>query len=106
MDSFGVSQWVQLIVTLLTIGVGGAWVVGSIKTTTAVLSSKIEQLGDAIKSLQQICANTIMDHHALADRVSKLEYKTEYLERHSDGGSAGTPQPPATREARDSSGRG
>jgi len=99
MNSFGVSQWVQLITTLLTIGVGGAWVVGSTKTTTAVLSAKIEQLAEAIKSLQQTCANTITDHYALADRVSKLESKTEYLERQGGGRPAGMPQPTATQDA-------
>jgi prefoldin subunit 5 len=77
MDSFSVSQWVQLIITLTTIAIGGVWVVGSIKTTTAVLSSKIEQLGKAIESLQGVCQAMTADHHALVDRVSRLETKME-----------------------------
>jgi prefoldin subunit 5 len=77
MDSFSVSQWVQLLITLTTIAIGGVWVVGSIKTTTAVLSSKIEQLGKAIESLQSVCQSMAADHHALVDRVSRLETKME-----------------------------
>mgnify|MGYP004447368495 CR=1 FL=1 len=77
MDSFSVSQWVQLIITLVTIAIGGVWVVGSIKTTTAVLSSKIEQLGKAIESLQGVCHSMTTDHHALADRVSRLEARLD-----------------------------
>jgi prefoldin subunit 5 len=77
MDNLDVSQWVQLVITLVTIAIGGVWVVGSIKTTTAVLSSKIEQLGKAIEALQGACHLMTTDHHALADRVLKLEAKLE-----------------------------
>jgi prefoldin subunit 5 len=77
MDSFTVSQWIHLVITLMTIAIGGVWVVGSIKTTTAVLASKIEQLGKAIESLQIVCRTMTIDHQALAERVSKLETKVD-----------------------------
>jgi len=77
MDSFTVSQWIHLFITLMTIAIGGVWVVGSIKTTTAVLASKIEQLGKAIESLQIVCRTMTIDHQALAERVSKLETKVD-----------------------------
>jgi outer membrane murein-binding lipoprotein Lpp len=73
MEEFNIAQWAQLIITLLTIIVGGVWVVGSIKTTTAVLSAKIESLGKAIDALQIVCRTMATDHHALSDRVSRLE---------------------------------
>ena len=73
MEEFNIAQWAQLIITLLTIVVGGVWVVGSIKTTTAVLSAKIESLGKAIDALQTVCRTMATAHHALSERVSRLE---------------------------------
>ena len=73
MDEFNMAQWAQLIITLLTIVVGGVWVVGSIKTTTSVLSAKIESLGKAIDALQIVCRTMATDHYALSERVSRLE---------------------------------
>ena len=82
MDGSTIQQFVQLIITLVVVIVGGVWVVASIRTTTSVLASKIGDLSKAIDKMQVAIHAMSDDHNNLSERVTRLEVRVDQFDHH------------------------